>query len=174
MNHLEKSDFSLKEQMYQVLLEEMSAYDYLNETLREKQEAIVKNEIKNVERLTGVEQVVASRANRLTQTRYELMQQYFMEKNITADAHSLGNVIGSIEEDNRKRWERVGHRIHSTALEIKRLNAENMRLIEHSLGYVRGMINLFLPRDEFGGNIYTESGNENINVSAKNMLDCNA
>ncbi len=174
MNKPDFSTPSLKEQMYQVLLEEMSAYDYLNETLRGKQEAIVKNEVKKIERLTGVEQVVVSRANRLTQTRYELMQKYFMEQNITADPHSLGNVIGTIEDKNRERWERVERRLRSTALEIKRLNAENMRLIEHSLGYVRGMINLFLPRDEFGGNIYTEDGNENIKVSTKNMLDCNA
>ena len=165
---------SIEEQMYQVLLEEMSAYDYLNEILREKQQAIVQNQIKNIERFTGVEQVVANRANRLTQTRLELMQKYFMEQNIAADRHTLGNVIGTINAENRERWERIERRLHSTTVEIKRLNAENLRLIDHSLNYIRGMINLFLPRDEFGENIYTEDGNENIKVSTKNMLDCNA
>ena len=57
------------DQLYQLLMEEASAYDYLLEILLEKQSAMVKNDLPIIENLTGVEQVLVQRANDFTKAR---------------------------------------------------------------------------------------------------------
>ena len=55
-----------------------------------------------------------------------------------------------------------------------RFNSNNMSLLDKSLQYVRGMIHLFLPREELVSDLYTDTGNENMTIGNKNLLDCNA
>lgn len=164
----------LQEQLFQVLLEEMSAYDYLNETIQNKQSAIVQNNLQQIEHLTGIEHVVVKKASQLTQTRFELMQHYFKQDNMVNDPLSLSSLISTISEGKRESWERISRRLHQTVADIQNRNSENVQLINSSLNYVRGMINLFLPREEFGSDLYTKAGNENLTVGSKNLLDCNA
>jgi len=173
MKKTDIADNQLQEQLFQVLLEEMSAYDYLNETIQNKQSAIVQNNLQQIEHLTGVEHVVVKKANLLTQTRFELMQQYFKQVNLVQDPLSLSSLISIIPLDKRKSWERISSRLHQTVAEIQRRNSENVQLIDSSMNYVRGMIDLFLPREEFGSDLYTKTGNENLTVGSKNLLDCN-
>ncbi len=174
MNKLNFEKASPKDRLYQILLEEVSAYDYLNEILRDKQQAIVKNDLKKIEHLNGVEQMLITKASHLTQYRSNLLQEYFLQKNMNNDEHSLGNFIAELPEEERTSWERLNKRLFHTSHQIQRTNRENVRLIDASLSHIRSLITMFLPRDEHGKHIYTETGNEDASIGTKNLLDCNA
>ena len=162
------------DQLYQLLMEEASAYDYLLEILLEKQSAMVKNDLPIIENLTGVEQVLVQRANDFTKARTTLMQDYFNKIDGAPKVLSLNAMIRTLDKKDREPWERLNLRLQKTAAEIKLRNAENLRLIETSLNYVRGEIDMFLPREELSSDLYSQSGDGNQNFSAKNLLDCNA
>lgn len=174
MRPLEITDSKLHDQMYQILLEEMSAYDYLKETISNKQKAIVSNDVKMLEHLTGVEQVVVKRANRLTASRAKLMEDFKTINDVPESTASLSEIIKTVPVEKRDSWLRVNERLHQTVTDIQRKNAENIRLIESGLQFIRGTIELFLPQDEFSRGIYTEAGSGNKNNGIKNILDCNA
>lgn len=164
----------LLESIYKILLEEVSAYDYLDETIRKKQKAIVKNNLKEIEHLTGIEQVVVERANSLTQKRHDLMQQYFMSDQIVTEPLSLNNLIHQVEGTERAAWQRMNRRLNKAVTSIQQMNAENQRLIESSLAFVRGNIHLFIPRDNLSSDMYSKDGNDSQKIKVKNLLDCNA
>lgn len=167
------SQAQLQEQIYKVLLEEMSAYDYLAETVKNKQDAIVRNDIKQLRHLTGVEQVVSRRASRLTTQRADLMTSYQTYSG-SDEPIGLNAIIETIPEPQKKSWNRLNKRIKKAIEIIHRKNNENARLIDTSLSYIRGTINLFLPREELTTGIYTNRGRENKKNGLKNLLDCNA
>ncbi len=163
-----------KDRLYQVLLEEVSAYDYLNEILRDKQRAIVQNDLKKIEHLNGIEQMLITKASHLTQFRSNLLTEYFLQKNVSEDESTLGNFIGELPQDERTSWDRLNKRLNKISHQIQRTNRENVRLIDASLSHIRSLITMFLPRDENGKHIYTEAGNEDHSIGTKNLLDCNA
>ncbi len=174
MNKLNFEDAPPKDRLYQVLLEEVSAYDYLNEILRDKQQAIVKNDLKKIEYLNGIEQMLITKASHLTQYRSTLLTEYFLNKNVREDESTLGNIIGELPEEERASWERLNNRLMKISHQIKRTNYENVRLIDVSLSHIRSLITMFLPRDEEGKHIYTDAGIEDSSIGTKNILDCNA
>ncbi len=174
---MNKSNFekeSPKDRLFQILLEEVSAYDYLSEILRDKQRAIVKNDLKKIEHLNGVEQMLITKASHLTQFRSNLLTEYFLQKNVGEDESTLGNFIGELPQDERASWDRLNKRLNKISHRIQRTNRENVRLIDASLSHIRSLITMFLPRDENGKHIYTEAGNEDHSIGTKNLLDCNA
>lgn len=169
-----QSGTEIENSIYHILIDEVSAYDYLNETIQNKQSAIVKNDLKQIEHLTGVEQVVVKRANDLTQERHSLMQQYFMSDQMVGEPLSLANLISTLKEAQRAPWKRMNHHLTQTVQSIQQKNAENLRLIDSSLTFVRGTVQLFVPREEFSSDLYSKNGPDAKNFKAKNLLDCNA
>jgi len=165
---------TIKQKLFQLLLEEVSAYDYLNEILKDKQRAIVSNDLKSIEHLNGVEQMVVAKANHLTQYRTDILHDYFINDPVKDNSEMLSLFMADIPDLERAPWERTKRRLSKAALEIRTINQQNIRLISSSLEHIRGLINLFMPRDENGKHIYTNNGDENGLIGAKNLLDCNA
>ena len=174
MMNKSESGVEARESIYRVLLEEVSAYDYLSETIQNKQSAIIQNDLKEIEHLTGVEQVIVKRANDLTQERHSLMQQYFMSDHMVSEPLSLGSLINTLQGSQKEPWQRMNRRLTRTVTSIKQRNAENLRLINSSLAFVRGTVQLFVPREEFSSDLYSKNGPDAKNFKAKNLLDCNA
>lgn len=52
---------STKDKLFQLLLEEIHAYSYMVETVKQKQEAIIHNKLKEMENLTGVERLLVKK-----------------------------------------------------------------------------------------------------------------
>ena len=172
MEHL--SNEESKQQLYRILLEELSAYDYLAETVAEKQKAIVANDLEKIEQLSGVEQLVVNKANRLTTERYRALKQFMRAKNVMGVPVRLSAMIKMLNHTERSIWQRLEKRLYEDVEKIKRLNAQNMQLLDTSLRYVKGMIELFVPKDEHRASLYDNRGQDNAKVAARNMLDCNA
>ncbi len=163
-----------KQQLYQILLEELSAYDYLAETVAEKQKAIVSNDLEKIEQLSGIEQLVVNKANRLTTERYRALKQLMRSMNMMGVPVRLSGVIQRLNTKERDIWQRLEQRLYDDVEKIKYINAQNMHLLDTSLRYVKGMIELFVPKDEHRASLYDNQGQDNAKVSARNMLDCNA
>jgi len=163
-----------KQQLYQVLLEELSAYDYLAETVSAKQKAIVSNDLEKIEQLSGIEQLVVSKANRLTTERYRALKQFMRSMNMMGVQVRLSGAIKLMNGKERDIWLRLEKRLYEDVEKIKRINAQNMQLLDTSLRYVKGMIALFVPKDEHRASLYDNQGQDNAKMAARNMLDCNA
>ena len=168
------ADKDIKKDIYQALLEELSAYEYLLQTMQEKKNAIIKNEIGSIEHLSGTEHLLVSKADQRTAARYNLMQRFFESKNPTEAPVTLSSFIDLCDDNEKGTWERTNNRLSRTVENIRYVNNENRDLLETSMKYVNGMISLFLPRDENSSDMYAKEGRSNINLSAKNLLDCNA
>ena len=163
-----------KQQLYQILLEELSAYDYLAETVAEKQKAIVSNDLEKIEQLSGIEQLVVNKANRLTTERYRALKQFMRSMNLRGVQVRLSGAIKLMNGKERELWQRLEKRLYDDVEKIKRINAQNMQLLDTSLRYVKGMIELFVPKDEHRASLYDNQGQDSAKVAARNMLDCNA
>ncbi len=172
INNQSFEDMSVKDKLYQVLLEEIHAYTYLAETVKQKQEAIIKNELESLENLTGVERLLVNKVELLLQTRERYLQKLTDKKqsNITL---RLGEFINGIPEEEQARWISLEQRIHRTVEKIRRLNLENQQLIRSSLNYIHGMVEMLYPHEKDGG-FYNKTGKEDAKVSSKPILNCNA
>lgn len=168
------NESGLKQDLFQALMEELSAYEYLSDTMNEKKQAIIQNDLKKIEHLSGTEQLLVTKANRLTENRFGLMQKFYSANSIKSAPFTLSDFIEMSDKNERATWERIDNRMSKTVENIQRINLENKRLLETSMKYVQGMINLFVPREENMRGLYGKEGAGNTRVSAKNFLDCNA
>ena len=164
----------LKQALFQALMEELSAYEYLSETMTEKKEAIIQNDLKKIEHLSGTEQLLVTKANRLTENRFHLMQKFYTAKNIKSAPFTLTTFVEMSDEAERNSWGRIETRLEKTVEKIQRTNLENKRLLETSMKYVQGMINLFIQPQQDMPATYGKEGVDKPSINARNFVDCNA
>lgn len=160
------------DRLFQIVFEELSACDYLAETLAEKQKAIITNDLNTMNTLTGTEQLIINKVNALIRTRQEIIAEFFAGKGITGGVFTLTDFIGHLDETETLAWKRLQTRLENTVAKINRLNAENMALLNAALSYNRDLIKLFYPRDDHSEGIYDHKGANN-NGFSKNIVDCN-
>lgn len=168
------TDKNIKKDLYQAMMEELSAYEFLLQTMKEKKNAIIKNEIGNIEHLSGTEHLLVTKADQRTAARYSLMQEFLKSNTLTQVPVTLSNFIDLCDENEKGTWERINNRLSRTVENIRYVNNENKNLLETSMKFVNGMINLFLPKDENSSDMYAKEGSSGISLTAKNLLDCNA
>ncbi len=165
----ECSGTSCKDKLYQILLEEISAYEYLAETIKQKQDAIIRNHIDELENLTGVERLLVKKVENLVQVR----QQYLHE--VSHDfqgpvTSKLSQFIEQLSEGEQARWRNIEQRIRHYVERIRRINAENQQLIRASLNYINGLVEMLYPRTE---GVYDALGKENNPAATKPLLNVN-
>ncbi len=163
-----------REELFHILMEELSAYNYLVETVEAKQQAIIHNNLEQVEHLSGVEQLIVNKVNQLIRNRHSAMKKVMHALGVEGMPLTLSGVINRLQGRERERWQRIENHIASAVEKIQKLNLQNMRLLDTSLKYVRGMIDMFVPVDEDMSSIYTKQGQNSGRKMAKNLLDCNA
>ncbi len=158
------------DQLYKTLMEELSAYDYLIETLSEKQKAIVENDLQKLEHFSGVEQLIVNKANKLTEARAQILKTVQQQPGPA----SLVAFIRQLHPSERRPWIKINDRISRTVEKIRFLNTQNMRLLDTSLNYSRGMIELFMPNEMKSAGFYDGGGKSPDDVNTQKLLDCNA
>lgn len=158
-----------KDELYQVLLEEISAYQYLVETIKQKQDAIISNQLEELENLTGVERLLVRKVENLVQAR----EQYLHKISQSSDGSVsllLSQYIEQLNKQEQPRWRSIEQRIHRYVERIRRINLENQQLIRASLNYINGLVEMLYPHQEGG---YDALGKENIPAAAKPILNVN-
>lgn len=163
------NDMPCKDKLYQVLLEEISAYQYLAETVKQKQDAIIKNQLEELENLTGVERLLVKKVENLVQAREQ-----YLQKVVHSDEGSLtlrlSQFIDQLSEQERPRWRSIERRIRHYVERIRRVNLENQQLIRASLNYINGLVEMLYPHQE---GVYNALGKENVPPAAKPILNVN-
>ena len=163
------NDTPCKDKLYQVLLEEISAYQYLAETIKQKQDAIIRNQLEELENLTGVERLLVRKVENLVQAR----QQYLHKIAQSTDGSVsllLSQYIEQLNDGEKPRWRSIEQRIRRYVERIRRINLENQQLIRASLNYINGLVEMLYPRQE---GVYNALGEENAPAAAKPILNVN-
>lgn len=160
------------DKLFQVFVEEISAYNYLIETMELKQKALVENDIQAIHLHTSTEQMVLTKANSLANLRQQLIRELLGEEDQTAVKADLLDFMRRFKLDRQPQWQRMYKRLTGAAEKIRRLNFENSELIDASLYFVQNMIRLFYPKNEAATQIYTSNGVEQNSIKT-NLLDYN-
>ncbi len=163
----------LMDELYQILWEEVSAYDYLAETLEQKQKAIVDNEVETIETLTGTEQMVIRKANRLNHRRQDLIRNMFNQNALPGQPVSLSDFIRRFGAQADYGWKALENRLNDALERIVRKNAENKRLIALSLSMLKERIGIIYPVDDNAIDTYNKQGVKGGNARAKSLVNCN-
>ncbi|WP_456442371.1 flagellar protein FlgN, partial [Caldithrix abyssi] len=133
------SNESTKTKLFQLLLEEIHAYSYLAETVKQKQEAIIKNNLQTMENLSGVERLLVKKVELMLQTREKYLNELLSNTNPDLPLQ-LDSYIEQLPLKEQARWRSLQQRISRTVDKIRRLNRENQQLVQSSMNYVRGVI----------------------------------
>ncbi len=160
---------SCKDKLYQILLEEISAYEYLAETIKQKQDAIIRNHIDELENLTGVERLLVKKVENLVQVRQRYLHEVAHDSQ-TSVSPMLSRFIEQLDDGEKPRWRNIEQRIRHYVERIRRINSENQQLIRASLNYINGLVEMLYPRSE---GVYDALGKENTPAASKPLLNVN-
>ncbi len=155
-------------QLMEILLEEIAAYDYLAEVLLDKQKAIVANQMEAIEHHSSTEKMIVRKANQLTETRRQLMSSVVK----TGEEPASFQALHTHFPGQSGFWERMQTRTERVIARIMRLNNENRQLLEASVSFVRDMIHLFYPRQKAESAIYSPQG-QKTGTGYANLVDYN-
>lgn len=171
-NNLTNQDLSYKDKLYMVLIEEIHAYQYLADTVKEKQKVIIKNQIEELENLTGIERLLVKKVEVLLKTREEYLRKAALERSAKPSVR-LRDFIGLLDENEQPRWKSLEERIHRTVEKIRRINLENQQLIRSSLNFINGLVEMLYPQEEGARNLYTAHGEANTKAAVKSLVNVN-
>ncbi|MHB2147797.1 flagellar protein FlgN [Calditrichota bacterium LG25] len=165
------SNESTKTKLFQLLLEEIHAYSYLAETVKQKQEAIIKNNLQTMENLSGVERLLVKKVELMLQTREKYLNELLSNTNPDLPLQ-LDSYIEQLPLKEQARWRSLQQRISRTVDKIRRLNRENQQLVQSSLNYVRGVIEMLYAMDQEAV-LYTSNGQEQKAPAGKQVVNYN-
>ncbi len=164
-------DDPAKQQLFQLLLEEIHAYSYLADTVKQKQEALIKNELKNLENLTGIERLLIKKVELMIRNRSKLLNKLLNNRSHDSTVQ-LNTFIEQLPLEEQSRWRRLQQRMIRTVEKIRRLNFENHQLVQSSLNYIKGVIEMLYALDEESV-LYNSNGQEKKTALPKQVVNYN-
>ncbi len=164
-------DDPAKQQLFQLLLEEIHAYSYLADTVKQKQEALIKNELKNLENLTGIERLLIKKVELMIRNRSKLLNKLLGNRSHDSTVQ-LNTFIEQLPLEEQSRWRRLQQRMIRTVEKIRRLNFENHQLVQSSLNYIKGVIEMLYALDEESV-LYNSNGQEKKTALPKQVVNYN-
>jgi flagellar biosynthesis/type III secretory pathway chaperone len=170
-----KADFRMhiENEMYQIILEEIAAYDFLYEALQKKQKAVVENRPDDLDAILESELRTVSKANLLTGARKKLLSEWFAE-----ELHRAKSIMDIFLNHpfNREQtaWGELYRRLLNAVKKIIELNKQNKIVIGTALVMTKQMIRLLYPEDEALSKVYNLKGKQNKKVHGSNFINFNA
>ncbi len=171
-NQKTNQDLSYKDKLYMVLIEEIHAYQYLADTVKEKQKVIIKNQLDELENLTGIERLLVKKVEILLKTREEYLRKAALERSPKPIVR-LRDFIGLLDKNEQPRWKSLEERIYRTVEKIRRINLENQQLIRSSLNFINGLVEMLYPQEEGAQSLYTAHGQTNTKAAIKSLVNVN-
>jgi flagellar biosynthesis/type III secretory pathway chaperone len=175
MNNAQKEFTQVsRDELYQVLIQEVNLYRKLASVMREMQDAIVKGDVERIQMVTAREQGLVKKSNALTELRYAMLEKIYLEEGILQRPITLHNLIVHSGHDFDAAWTAVDCQLHDVVREIQNLNQENKRLLEVSLGFVREIIHrIYSVREKEQGDVYDRDGSLSRKSKNAKHLDVN-
>ena len=165
---------SLMEELIATLRKEQAAYQELLPVVEQKTQAIIANDLKQVQDITETEQSAIGKISSLEQKRTEIMNNIGVVLNKKVPDLTLPNLIKLLDRQPQEQQTLAEIHKELTAL-LKRLsevNGHNRNLIEQSLEMISYNMNLLQSTRIVPGNNYTRNaGQWDMTASQTGMFD---
>lgn len=175
MNNVNKKSQDVEnkyENLYQVLVQEVSTYNKLSELMLKKQKSIISGDITALQDLTAKEQSVVREANAFSNTRHFLLKEILVKLGRNSSNASLSHLLELTGHSRDNQWLLIKDRLYETVDKIRKINFENQELLKTSLTFVKEMVKVFFPADNTFNNTYSEDGKVRNQNKIKKVLDC--
>ena len=165
---------SLMQELIATLRKEQAAYQELLPVVEQKTQAIIANDLKQVQDITETEQSAIGKISGLEQKRTEIMKNIGIVLNRKTSELTLPNLIKLLDRQPQEQQSLA--EIHKTLTDVlKRLaevNGHNRNLIEQSLEMISYNMNLLQSTRIVPGNNYTRNaGQWDMTASQTGMFD---
>lgn len=165
---------SLMEELITTLGSEFAAYQEMLPVVEKKTQAIISNDLQQLQQITDLEQEAIGKISTLEQKRTGIIANIAVVLNKKASELTLPVLIGLL--DRQPKEQRELEELHKNMLELlKRLsevNGHNKNLIEQSLEMISYNMNLIQSARIVPGNNYTKNaGQWDMTASQTGMFD---
>ncbi len=134
---------SLMENIIRILNEENDEYTTLAALSTEKTPIIIKGDLDNLNAITGKEQEVVSRIQKLEKERIQAMEDIANVTNRSQEELKLADLIVMMKgRPEQKQLEEVHDKLKNTMANMTRVNEQNRELLQNSLEMVQFEMNL--------------------------------
>ena len=165
---------SLMQELIATLRKEQEAYQKLLPVVEKKTQAIIANDLKQVQEITEIEQSAIGKISSLEQKRTEIMNNIGVVLNKKVPDLTLPNLIKLLDRQPQEQQELAGiHKELTTLLKrLSEVNGHNRNLIEQSLEMISYNMNLLQSTRIVPGNNYTKNaGQWDMTASQTGMFD---
>ncbi|MFH1851434.1 MAG: flagellar protein FlgN [Candidatus Neomarinimicrobiota bacterium] len=158
------------DKLIELMNEEYAIYQALLNELKRKQKAIVAADVPNLREIIGSEQASIQKTMNYSRKRNEHVRQIMNKHGLTGEL-TLRQIIDLAPRDNRVRLVHLRDQLKVAVEDIQSINKENRYLLNSSIDFIHGLVNLFLNRENAAPGIYTPSGMLNGVTSTNKMFD---
>ena len=165
---------SLMEELIATLREETEAYQKLLPVVEQKTQAIIANNLKQVQEITELEQAAIGRVSGLEQRRTGIMKNIAVVLNKKETDLTLPNLIKLLnrQPDEQQALAEIHKELTTLLKRLSEVNGHNKNLIEQSLEMISYNMNLIQSTRIVPGNNYTRNaGQWDMTASQTGMFD---
>lgn len=165
---------SLMEELIATLRKETEAYQELLPVVERKTQAIIANDLKQVQEITELEQEAIGRVSGLEQKRTEIMKNIGIVLNKKVSDLTLPNLIKLLDRqpEEQQKLAEIHMELKTLLKRLSEVNGHNKNLIEQSLDMISYNMNLIQSTRIVPGNNYTKSaGQWDMTASQTGMFD---
>lgn len=165
---------SLMEELIATLEQELVAYQELLPVAEKKTQAIISNDLMEVQRITGLEQDAIVKINPLERKRSDVMKNISVVLNKSLSDLTLPKLIPLIakQPNEQDALARLHKDLTATLKRIAEINGHNRNLIEQSLEMISYNMNILQSTRVVPGNNYTRNaGQWDMTATQTGMFD---
>ena len=153
-----------------LLREQTEDFSDLAALASEKSEAIVKNDIEHLQKITNIENSLVGRNQKSERRRIQLFNDVATVLNADAETLTISHLAELLEgQPGHGELVEIGDNLRQAADELKKFNEQNRKLIENSLEYIDFSMNL-MRSSQTPPSHYTHEGEE-IPCTASTFFD---
>ena len=165
---------SLMEELIATLEQELTAYQKLLPVAEKKTQAIISNDLTEIQQITELEQNAIARIGSLEKKRGDIMKNIAVVLNKKLPDLTLPKLIPLITKQPKEQeaLQRLHKELTDTLKRISEINGHNRNLLEQSLEMISYNMNLLQSTRVVPGNNYTRNaGQWDMTASQTGMFD---
>ena len=150
----------LVDELIVLLREQTEDFSDLAALASEKSEAIVKNDIEHLQKITNIENSLVGKNQKSERRRIQLMSDVATVLNANTDTLTISHLADLLEgQPGHNELIEIGINLRQAADELKKFNEQNRKLIENSLEYIDFSMNV-MRSTQTPPSYYTHEGEE--------------
>ncbi|MFY9496925.1 MAG: flagellar protein FlgN [Halanaerobiales bacterium] len=152
-----------------LFVEEYEEYTRLYEIVKNKQEAIINNDIQELAEILKEEQAIIEKIEEMEEAREKILNQLALEKDIDSKETITFTELMELMPAERVELEQIKEKFLQLLDKLQELNQENRELIEHSLKITESSLE-FIREATGRTNLYNYK-NDETNVQTDHIID---